>query len=73
MSLLNLKDKSSDERYKVNKIKNADSAIQTQVKYTFLIDFFTDFFIFIYLWWCIASTSTGTGTGTGTFSNTGKQ
>ncbi|CAB5500354.1 hypothetical protein AZO1586I_639, partial [Bathymodiolus thermophilus thioautotrophic gill symbiont] len=34
MSLLNLKDKSSDERYKVNKIKNADSAIQTQVKYT---------------------------------------
>ncbi|CAC9541095.1 hypothetical protein [uncultured Gammaproteobacteria bacterium] len=34
MSLLNLKDKSSDKRYKVNKIKNADSAIQTQVKYT---------------------------------------
>ena len=34
MSLLNLKDKSSDERYKVNKIKNADSTIQTQVKYT---------------------------------------
>lgn len=34
MSLLNLKNKSSDERYKVNKIKNADSAIQTQVRHT---------------------------------------